>query len=351
VVVVNGAITAELRRQWGLVKERAASHTHHAQDALVIAAATESMVKQITNYKKYAARHHHLEVPKPWESFREDVITAVEAVFISRMPRRKMSGEIHGPNPKSYRKSKEGKFYTVERKSLADVTLKNLENLVDRERNKILYNTIKNRLEEFDGDSRKAFSNPLFMPTKDISKQGPLIQHVHLITKAQSGVNVREGLAPNGKQVRLDIFEKNSKFYMSVVFSKNVYARELPTKIVKKGSELDWPSVSDNYIFKFSLYPNDFVRITKSSGEVIEGYYRTADISNAQIYILKHDETNSDNTKNYGIQSLAKFEKCVVNYFGQVSLVKQEKRLELANPSRRKKRTAQPQAGSASLSE
>jgi len=350
IMVVSGRITAHLRYQWGLNKNRAASAKHHAQDALVIAATTQSMVNKITNYKKYASKHHELEVPKPWDTFREDIIEAVNDVFVSRMPRRKMSGQLHKETICSLRRGRDGKSYIVQRIQVDELNLAKLETLVDKERNSRLYHTLKQRLEAFKGDGKKAFKTPVYMPTKDISKQGPPIQNVRIKTNVQSGIQVFRGIdyngnltnpgfASNGAQIRIDIFEKDEKFYMSIVYAQDVYKKYLPERIVTKGlPDTDWPMIKDGYSFKFSLYPNDLVRLTKKNGEVIEGYYRSSDSSNAQIYLLKPDEPKSDNSKNYGIQTLQKFEKLITNYFGEVSHVKQEKRLELANPSRRKTR-------------
>ncbi|MCE3234207.1 MAG: cas9 [Vampirovibrio sp.] len=353
VMVVSGQITAHLRYQWGLNKDRAASANHHAQDALVIAATTQSMVTAITRYRKHEARHHELEVPKPWETFRDEVIEAVKNVFVSRMPRRKMSGQLHQGTIRSLRHDSEGKAYTVQRVVIESLNLDKLESLVDKERNQALYHTLKQRLEAFNNDGKKAFKDPVYMPTKDPNKQGPLIQHVRLKTNDQSGMEVRNGIASNGDVIRIDIFEKDNKYFMAILYAKEVYSKKLPNQVVKSGkAEADWPCIDASYTFKFSIYPKDLLKLISKDGVVTFGYYVTCDRSSGAIKIINHDETDLEKGKHkFGIQNLKSFEKCIVNYFGEVSLVKQEKRLELANPSRRKTRPTQPQAGPAGLPE
>lgn len=353
IMVVNGSITAYLRHQWGLKKDRAASANHHAQDALVIAATTQSMVNAITQYRKYNAFNHELEVPKPWDTFRDDVINAVGQVFVSRMPKRKLSGQLHKETVRSLRPNVEGKPCIVQRVEVESLNLAKLDTMVDKDRNKVLYFTLKKRLEEFGDDSKKAFKDPIYMPTKDPNKQGPPIQHVRLITSEQSGVEVREGLASNGDLVRIDIFEKGKKFFLALIYTKDVYQKRLPSCVVKQGKpESEWPIIDESYAFKFSVYPNDLLKLTSKEGEVTYGYYLTCDRSSGAIKIINHDETDLEGGKRkFGIQNLKTFEKCIVNYFGEVSTVKQEKRLELANPSRRKTRNPQPETRPAGLSE
>lgn len=101
VQVRSGNVTAFLRRQWGLEKNREESDKHHAQDAVVIACATQGMVQALSKISRkegvvhIEAVHRKYTIAKPWDNFRNDVLTALEKVFVSRSPRKKASGEIH----------------------------------------------------------------------------------------------------------------------------------------------------------------------------------------------------------------------------------------------------------------
>lgn len=411
VLAINGRITATLRRQWGLHKDRDESARHHAQDAIVIACANQGMVNAITNYKKYEARHHEIEVPKPWDGFRNDVLEAIKNIFVSRMANRKMSGELHQQTIRSLRetervflndltakklesltaKEDENKTlyealkqqlkehdnkpeeafkepfyfsveskaekrpiktveleaqYTVQKVKLSSLTSQKLEDLVDKERNKVLYNTLKQRLDEHNGKADKAFKEPIYMPTKS-GEQGPVIHSVRIRTNDKSGIPIRGGLASNGDMLRVDIFEKADKHYLCPVYTWHAYDEELPSQVIKVGKdESYWPILDDSYQFKFSLYKNDLARIVDKQGQEYLGYYLGTDRANAQITLLKHDgnpQNKEDYRKSIGVQSLQVFEKYTVNCFGERHLIQKETRLGLANPSRSKSGIPKPQ--------
>ena len=102
VQVRSGNVTAFLRHQWGLEKNRTESDKHHAQDAIVIACATQSMVQALSKISRKEGLVHREHVhkkyvmAKPWGNFREDVLIALDKVFVSRPPRKKATGGLHG---------------------------------------------------------------------------------------------------------------------------------------------------------------------------------------------------------------------------------------------------------------
>lgn len=101
VQVRSGNVTAFLRHQWGLEKNRAESDKHHAQDAIVIACATQGMVQALSKISRKEGRvhtkavHEKYAIAQPWDTFRNDVLSALENVFVSRSPRKKATGELH----------------------------------------------------------------------------------------------------------------------------------------------------------------------------------------------------------------------------------------------------------------
>lgn len=126
VLVRTGALTDYLRHQWGLAKNREESDKHHAQDAIVIACASQDMVRYLSTlsgkfedkyrligengeawYKKLKA-----SIQSPWPNFRNDVMAALDEITVSRPPRCNATGAAHNEtiyiNPKSYR-TKKGK--------------------------------------------------------------------------------------------------------------------------------------------------------------------------------------------------------------------------------------------------
>jgi CRISPR-associated endonuclease Csn1 len=317
--VRNGAITSHLRGVWGLGKKDRENDKHHIVDAIILACSTQSMVQRITNHNKIQAklRGESPHYPAPWEGFRDDVIKAVDNTFISRMPVRKGTGAAHEDTIRAIRKS-DGKI--IQRVSITNVKLEKLEQLVDKQRNKVLYETLKNRLLQFNNDPQKAFADPICMPSKDPNNR-PQIQSIRIETSEKSGIVINDGFASNGDQVRVDVFLKGGKYFLVPIYVHQLSQKTLPNKAITAGKdEKDWPEmVEEDFIF--SLYKNDLVKI-KTKKEEIEGYYIGVHRGTGSINLRTHDNSKEISA---GIKSSLSFEKYTVDYFGNKSRVKREK--------------------------
>jgi len=363
VMALNGKITADLRRVWGFARKNRDNPRHHALDAMVIAACTESMVQRVTAFNKYQARiqannGERVFAPNPWPSFRDDVLSRIyedPTWIISRLSNRKVTGEINGPNPKRVRIDQNGDKRFVDRITLIDLTKDSVKNLrgqlkkdgspkiegslVDNEtRNKWLLEALTTALNANDGDPQKAFKAPFKintpkgeMPIRKISIWGK---------RAMSGrILVNRGFVDNGSQVRVDVFKKDKKFFLVPVFVWHFRVKEMPLGYCKqKVPQEKWPLIDDSFTFQFSLFPNDYVRCVKQNGEIVQGYYKTTDIALGQIGIQPHDAKDTNNLPHPGVSSLESFEKFQVDYFGNLTKV-----LETQRPSvqwRKKSRVA-----------
>lgn len=100
----SGGVTAFLRHIWGLNKNRDVNDLHHALDALVVACSTYGHVYLVSNLAKEMeekgkgwVRHFDFlrERFKPWHTIREDIDQTVNGVFVSRMPRHKVTASAH----------------------------------------------------------------------------------------------------------------------------------------------------------------------------------------------------------------------------------------------------------------
>ncbi len=97
VYTVNGAATAFARKAWGLqssdeAKDRT-NHTHHAKDAMVIAALTPARFNAIcAALKDDASSRESLRecdvCPPPWEGFAKDVRLAADTILVKHILRR-----------------------------------------------------------------------------------------------------------------------------------------------------------------------------------------------------------------------------------------------------------------------
>lgn len=98
----SGSITAFLRHMWGLNKNREENDLHHAVDAIVVACSTHGHVYLVSNLAKEIEikgknwyKHFSRDKFKPWPAIREDIVNSVNDIFVSRMPRHKVTGTAH----------------------------------------------------------------------------------------------------------------------------------------------------------------------------------------------------------------------------------------------------------------
>lgn len=273
----TGSLTSYLRHCWGLHKDRNENDRHHAQDAIVIACATQGMVKYLSTvsglwenkwqvaqlkdngeawYK--SLKYKFLE---PWNGFREDVKQSLDEIFVSRPPRKSATGEIHQETIRS---------------------------LNPKHKN---YNK------------------------KDI----------------KSGILVRGGLANNGSMLRTDVFVKKNKkgkdeFYLVPIYLSDM-GKELPSKaIVPLKFEDEWLQIDDNFSFKFSLYMDDLVKVKKGEKEIF-GYFKGTGRTTGSITIEAPDR--SIITPSIGVKTQDAFKKYSVDPLGNYTEVKHESRIPL----------------------
>ncbi|MBC6497703.1 MAG: type II CRISPR RNA-guided endonuclease Cas9 [Alphaproteobacteria bacterium GM7ARS4] len=363
VQVRKGYHTSLLRQRWGLNfdkkdkqtdKKQRDDNRHHAIDALVVAASTQSMVQRVAEWKRRARKDDPLRFAHPpWPRFREDTKAQREKMLVHHRPERKYTGEIHEETIKSIRHDKEsGTTYTVERRPLHKLTEKSLKHIVGvrmegdkvKGHNAWLYELLKERLEAHRDpttkkvDLKKAFGdpkNPLYLQKKNGS-QGPIIRSVRLRTDEKTwipvrrgkGDNIKEGAAQHGAMVRVDVYHgKDEGYRLCPVYLWDVTQGQLPTKLIINGKEeKDWDSIDpQKHTFLFSLHSRDFVRITKKTGEVVQGYYCGTDRATGVIALLDPKASTQTTTKGddqtvyrVGVKTLLRIQKFHVDYFGNM---------------------------------
>ncbi|HGO5856099.1 TPA: type II CRISPR RNA-guided endonuclease Cas9 [Mannheimia haemolytica] len=312
VFAFNGQIAAFLRRCWGLKKDRAESDRHHALDAVVVACATASMRRKITLFKKYQKGNLKtgeridqetgeiipLHFPAPWDFFRQEVMIRifsempqedlimqlpdrpqanhefVQPLFVSRAPSRKMSGQGHEAKLRSARML-EATGKSIKKEFLTDLTIKNLEHMVNKEREPELYQALVEHFKKY-GDKPKE---------KFFKKGGVEVKSIRISKTQNKSVNLgNKTIADNGDIVRTDLFLKNKKYYFV-----NIYAWQVSKGILPK--ETTTGNILDNsYEFQFSLFKNDLLEIPhpKNENESILAYFIRPD--DERRWILKfHD--------------------------------------------------------------
>lgn len=373
VITVNGRATAYLRSKWGLNKVREDGDKHHALDATVVAVTTQGMVQQISKYSKahelsfirnsdkfndvetgeIVKLEEHREVlkdllPRPWRGFSEElkmrlserplyelekspidsydlefIQNTVKPILVSRVPFRKIGGKLFGETFYSKKDFKEG--YFIKKKNLIDLNKNDLDNIYNYECDKRLYDAIIARMKEFNYNGKKAFEGEFRKPTKS-GEKGPIVRSIKIKAKVpfKDGIELDnvEGLVAKEGMVRIDIYEKEGKY-----FAVPVYRHELAKGIIPKKaalaakSEEKWPIMDESYKFNFSIYKNDLIEIRYKKKQGYFGYYDAFDRHTASLTIEEHD--NSKRYRGIGIKSdVLEFNKYEVDVLGNYYKVK-----------------------------
>lgn len=381
VTSVNGSVTAYLRKRWGITKLRENGDLHHAVDALVVACTTDRLIQQVSRYAQYRETRYQQgedsryfvdadtgeivkEFPYPWPYFRQELDARlgsnprlavldhrfllyqianipVQPLFVSRMPRRKVTGPAHGETIRSGKT--DGVLIT--KTALSKLKLdKNGEiaNYYNPQSDRLLYEALKARLQAFDGDGKKAFSEPFHKPKSD-GTSGPVVRAIKTCEFNTLNVPVLNGngFALNECMVRIDVFQvENDGYYFVPIYVSDTRKTELPSKACvahKPTNEWKEMKVED---FIFSLYPNDLVKVThkktlrlnrakkdanlEASIEVksIMLYFVSAGVASASIECITHD--NSYKIESLGVKTLDALEKYTVDVLGAYHPVKHE---------------------------
>ena len=378
VYTINGQATSVLRHYWGLKKDREESDKHHAQDAVVIACATPENIKKVSEYHKRKVLHINNEfvdpetgeiintkynndifIKEPWLNFRQEVearmsdgnedgklyalihgkftnyddidVEKIKPIFVSRMPERKVTGRAHKDTMRSMKFIKKGKNFTVVKKDITSITKQEIEGIINNPEfkelyiaDKIMYDDIYEKMKENNFKAGKAFVDGY----RKYSKNGnsPIVRSVKVPSVGKTGVELKNGaLAENASMVRVDVFERNNKYYLVPFYVSDFAKKELPHKaIVANKDESDWLDMTEEYEFKFSLYPNDLVKVKKKKEKEFFAYYCSTHRGTGAINTILPD--GSEKREGIGVQNLEIFEKYQVDVLGNISKVNKEKR-------------------------
>lgn len=369
VVAVNGAVTAFLRKRWGLSKVRADGDLHHAVDASVIACTTQGVIKRVSEfYKRVEAYETHNEhFPEPWPHFHDEItqrlsacpqenlmkinpayyqdvdIASIKPVFVSRMPRHKVTGAAHED---TIRRQVNDEYTTV-RKPITELSLGKdgeIKDYFNPSSDTLLYNALKKRLTEFGGNAKKAFAEPFYKPRTD-GTPGAQVRKVKVIAKMNNTIPVRNGggVAKGGDMIRIDVYYvPGDGYYWVPIYVADTVKPILPNRAVQQRKKReDWKEMQEEN-FQFSLYSNDLIYI-ESKGMVgftvrdktstlekemstnkIFVYFKGGNIAAASIEVITHDGAYT--VESLGLKTLKKVRKYQVDVLGNYTLVKKEKR-------------------------
>lgn len=379
---VNGAITAHVRKRLGIQKIREDGDLHHAVDAAVVACVSPSMIQKITQYTKHRecirkTKEGYLDTetgelmtreaydakysprfPAPWERFRQELEARlsdnpaeeiarlhlatydseeeIKPVFVSRKQTHKISGAAHEATIRSAKKP----GGSISKKPLTSLSLNKktgeIEGYYAPESDRLLYEALKKRLEEFDGNAEKAFAEPFYKPKRD-GTRGPLVKKVKIYEKKTITVPVNGGNADNGSMIRVDVFYmEDDGYYYVPIYTADVIKGKLPNRaVVAHKSHGEW-KVMDDKDFLFSMYPNELLYIESQKGIKLKTkkgssrqeeiarkaglyYFKRLNIAANALFIITHD--NGYEQPSLGGKTLSCLKKYTVDALGNYSEV------------------------------
>lgn len=399
VETVKGAITSYLRRFWGVQKIREDGDKHHAVDAAIIACVTPKTKNKIERYNQikesrkmrngqyvledgeicdsdYYDKNSHLVLPYPYKEFineldarvmdepvlmqnklrllgfNENYLMNAKPFVVSRMTSRKAKGCINEATVFSskYADNKyptvcEGNNVIVKRTALANLKLdKNgeINGYFQPEGDAALYNALKQRLVEFDGDAKKAFATPIRKPCN--SGQGNIVRTVKTYETYTGGgmlLEKNKGIVKNDGMIRVDLYSKDGKYFGVPVYVADLYRGELPKKAATHSKpQNEWRVIDDTYTFEMSIHQDDLLRIESKKGielkkkKDVENSAKalTKTITDDLVYFIGfnrskasievEDTTGCYNMDGLGIQNIGKITKCEIDVLGNVQEIK-----------------------------
>src|SRR5262249_35727336 len=325
-----GAITSKLRRAWGLE----GANRHHAVDALVLAATTESLLLRVTKdiqQREDQGRSDDIfHVQQPWQDFRRDVTRVVYGengiggVFVSRAERRRARGKAHDATGKPIRQVN-GEKMVFERRPIEKLTEKDLKRIPIPEP----YGKMANPRELRDQMVEAlriwiAAGKPKAVDKLPRSPKGDIIRKIRVASKDKVAIELHGGTVNRGNMARVDVFRKAGKkgkweYYVVPIYPHQIATMDRPPNRAVKGgcgNETQWYVLDGSAKYLWSLYSNSFVEIAKSDGDVIEGYFGSFDRNTGTITISPHMNA-AEIRKGIGVKTLSSFNKFSVDRLGR----------------------------------
>ncbi|MFT3810519.1 MAG: hypothetical protein QM698_11425 [Micropepsaceae bacterium] len=211
-----------------------------------------------------------------------------------------------------------------ERKAVDSLSEKDLDRVKDAGRNAKVVETLRAWI---------AAGKPKDAPP--LSPKGDPIRKVSLVTNKKVDVLVRDGAADRGEMVRVDVFRKKNRrgtyeFFLVPIYPHQVADKEQwpmpPNRAVTASTpEADWPEMTRDYDFIWSLNQHSFVEIEKSDGLFIDGYFKGLDRFTGNINVAPHNNLQAM-IRGIGPRRLVRFSKMAIDRLGNRHEIQRETR-------------------------
>src|SRR5699024_2785320 len=145
------------------------------------------------------------------DSYDEAFIEQVKPIFVSRMPKRSVKGQIHESTRRRHRGYNEkGLMRLVTKTKLEDIPFIEKTGhfpMYNKESDPGSYNAIRERYIEYKGNEKKAFAEPVYKPAKD-PKKAPIIRSVKIEEFFNRALPISDkAVAKNANIVRTEVFQ------------------------------------------------------------------------------------------------------------------------------------------------
>jgi CRISPR-associated protein, csn1 family len=215
------------------------------------------------------------------DNYDEEFRLSVKPIFVSREIRHKIRGEAHESKLRSNRNRNGQNLIRI---PLTELTLQRLENSLakeefDSQKNKngsSLYEKLLARLNECNGDAKKAFNPPFKLykgPKQD--KNGNPISPVAAVKVYEKKGVVSVGRKANApvalaEMVRIRVYKKDNQIYMIPGYRINILENKEPMELLKPLKEVS--KIDNSFNFIGYLYKGDLITIQKDS-QTFVGYF------------------------------------------------------------------------------
>ncbi|HEY3327847.1 MAG TPA: type II CRISPR RNA-guided endonuclease Cas9 [Novimethylophilus sp.] len=290
-------------------------------------------------------------------SYPPEALESLHALFVSRAPQRRNSGAAHKETIYAQPERLKTQSGVTQKVAVADLKASDVDKLIDPHRNEKLYAALRTWAEkreerekrareieksakeakrELSGDEKADIERLRALPRKpdkNGNPTGPIVRTVTMVINKLSGIHIRGGVAKNDTMLRVDVFTKAGKFHLVPVYVHH-RVTGLPNRaIVAFKDEEEWTLIDDSFLFCFSLYPNDLVRVTlKKEGHL--GYYTSCNRSTGAINIWAHDRNQkigkAGMIESIGVKTALNVERFNVDVLGNIYPAPLEYRRDLA---------------------
>jgi CRISPR-associated endonuclease Csn1 len=330
----NGMLTSSLRYQWGINNKNRDNNYHHAEDAIIIAFATQGEVQRLSTISASEVKYNLKKInikKEPLDNFRGEVQKSIDDIFVSFAPRKKMGGEINSPNPvtvnpKKYRKYIENHtklfaLYKKEKQKLKkseepkepiDIYMDNLikkESWISKEQRKLI---IEKRPSRFDD-------------LRNLLKLDKDFEFKSIEYRPKETFLLRGGSVEKGEVKRIDVFKKDEKYFFVPIYPHEIESKKIRdlNVAISTGKYKDYPNeitIDDSFDFKFSLFKNDLTVVKQNANEALQYvYFSQLKPANGQIFFLNHYDADKKKPYSMYIHNIEKIEKYAIDILGNIS--------------------------------